>query len=353
MRLFGEEEAEIEKKRNPSVTLIVTVYNDEFFLRKCLKSIKQQTYENLQVIAVDDGSTDSSGKICDEYARKDIRFTVVHKGNGGVSSARNAGIEKVDTDLVGFIDSDDLIGKHYVEELVSIFLKTESNIAMCGYSVISEKGEMIRQYVPSFDSVRNTDGFTRNVREMMDKKFILSVWGKLYQKKKLDIYNIRFDQTLNKGEDLLFNLEVIKDGGSVGTSSYAGYYYRMHDAGSLSRTTEKTAILNAGVLFSCAYQFCNNRSILKESMYLFSKYYFKSLMFYVEGNLSLGTDSKRLKDDIQTIFSQEELKEALGYKNPGDLELLIYDIIFSVKSVNVILLFAKCRMWFKKKFRGY
>lgn len=335
------------------MALVVTVYNDEFFLRKCLKSIKQQTYKNFQVIAVDDGSTDSSGKICDEFASKDSRFIVVHKGNGGVSSARNAGIEKADTDLVGFIDSDDLIGKHYVEELVNTFLKTETNLVMCGYSVISEKGEMIRRYVPSFGSVRNTDVFTRNVREMMDKKFILSVWGKLYQKKKLDIYNIRFDQTLNKGEDLVFNLEVMKDGGSVGTSSYAGYYYRMHDAGSLSRAVEKSVIVNTGVLFEYGYRFCSEQGILKNSMYLFSKYYFKSLMFYVEGSLSSRKGAKRLKDDIQTMFSQKELKKALGYKNPRDIELLIYDIIFSVKSVNVILLFAKCRMWFKKKFRGY
>ena len=91
------------------VSIIVPVYNVEKYLPKCIESILNQTYTNLEVILIDDGSTDSSGKICDEYARRDGRIKVIHKENGGNSSARNAGLDCCTGDFLAFVDSDDII----------------------------------------------------------------------------------------------------------------------------------------------------------------------------------------------------------------------------------------------------
>ena len=106
--------------KEPLINIIVPVYNTEKYIRKCLDSIVNQTYRNLEIIVVDDGSTDSSGDICDEYAHKDARIKVIHKENGGVSSARNAALDLCTPggDLVAFVDSDDWLELNMYETLL-------------------------------------------------------------------------------------------------------------------------------------------------------------------------------------------------------------------------------------------
>lgn len=105
---------------NKLITVIVPVYNVAKYLEKCVKSIQDQTYKSLEIILVDDGSTDSSGAICDKYATEDSRIRVIHKPNGGLSSARNAGLDAATGDYVGFIDSDDYIAPDFYESLLKI-----------------------------------------------------------------------------------------------------------------------------------------------------------------------------------------------------------------------------------------
>ena len=102
---------------NPLISLVIPVYNVEKYLDKCMESVLAQTYDNFEVILVDDGSTDSSGKMCDGYAERDSRVTVYHKQNGGLSDARNFGVEHCNGDLVSFIDSDDYVTEDYLEYL--------------------------------------------------------------------------------------------------------------------------------------------------------------------------------------------------------------------------------------------
>jgi glycosyltransferase involved in cell wall biosynthesis len=102
------------------ISVIVPVYNVKEYLAKCLQSILEQTYKNIELICVDDGSTDGSGAICDEYAERDARVRVAHKVNGGVSSARNAGIELAQGDYIAFVDSDDWLDLDYFEQAVAI-----------------------------------------------------------------------------------------------------------------------------------------------------------------------------------------------------------------------------------------
>ena len=105
------------------ISVIVPVYNVEQYLERCVDSIINQTYTNLEIILVNDGSTDNSGKLCDELAKKDERIRVIHKENGGLSDARNRGIEEAESDLVGFIDSDDYIDNDMYEILLIILMQ--------------------------------------------------------------------------------------------------------------------------------------------------------------------------------------------------------------------------------------
>src|SRR5690625_2953673 len=117
--------------KRPTISIIVPVYNLEAHLGKCLNSILNQTFTDFEVIIVNDGSTDKSGAICDEYVTKDKRIKVVHQGKKGVSAARNAGIKRATGDFIGFVDGDDYIDKRMYEKLYQACIKTRSSISIC------------------------------------------------------------------------------------------------------------------------------------------------------------------------------------------------------------------------------
>lgn len=125
------------------VSIVVPVYNVEKYMKRCLDSILAQTYTNLEIILVDDGSTDSSGEICDTYAEKDNRVVVIHKDNGGLSDARNVGIEKATGEYIAFIDSDDYIDLSMVQVMVEKLEATSSDIVLCNYEYVDEDGRLI------------------------------------------------------------------------------------------------------------------------------------------------------------------------------------------------------------------
>lgn len=128
---------------SPKISVIVPVYKVEAYLRKCLDSIAGQTYRNLEIILVDDGSPDNCGAICDEYAARDGRFVVIHKENGGVSTARNAGLAAATGDWIGWVDSDDWIEADMFEYLLTNALEYDADIAVCGhYEEYGDKAEL-------------------------------------------------------------------------------------------------------------------------------------------------------------------------------------------------------------------
>ncbi|MDU6765984.1 MAG: glycosyltransferase family 2 protein [Gemella haemolysans] len=115
------------------ISVIVPVYNVEQYLERCVDSIINQTYKNLEIILVNDGSTDNSGQLCDELAKKDDRIRVIHKKNGGLSDARNMGIDEAEAELIGFIDSDDYIDEDMYELLINNLKAANADLSMCGH----------------------------------------------------------------------------------------------------------------------------------------------------------------------------------------------------------------------------
>ena len=113
------------------ISVIVPIYNVEQYLRKCIDSIINQTYKNLEIILVDDGSWDNSPRICDEYAKRDNRIKVIHKKNGGLADARNTGLKMITGNYISFIDSDDYIEKTMYEKMIKVILKYNADIIEC------------------------------------------------------------------------------------------------------------------------------------------------------------------------------------------------------------------------------
>lgn len=162
------------------ISIIVPVYNVEKYLHRCVDSIIHQTYTNLEIILVDDGSTDSSGIICDDYAQKDKRVFVIHQQNGGLSNARNSGIQMMHGKYVSFIDSDDYIARDYIEYLYDIMENNNADISICSYKKVFE-GEN-----PELKDTQKEClimGKHRALATLLyQKKFTASAWAKMYKK---------------------------------------------------------------------------------------------------------------------------------------------------------------------------
>lgn len=124
--------------RNDMISIIIPVFNVENYVGKCIESVLNQTYRNLQIILVDDGSTDSSGQICEEYAKKDSRILCFHKENGGLSDARNFALDKAKGKYISFIDSDDFVSKKYIDILYNNLVESDADISICNFIRINE-----------------------------------------------------------------------------------------------------------------------------------------------------------------------------------------------------------------------
>ena len=212
------------------VSVIVPVYNVEKYLNKCIDSIISQTYKNLEIILVDDGSPDNSGAICDEYAKKDTRIRVIHKENGGVSSARNVGIEISNGNWISFIDSDDWIEEDYFEIMLNEAKKENADIVFCGYNRIWK------------NKVETINGFEDN-KSFNSKEYLINALtpqtgiGFCHMKiiKRNSIGQIRFNNELVVGEDALFNVEISKNIEKAFFCKKALYNYRNNESSVVKR----------------------------------------------------------------------------------------------------------------------
>ena len=165
------------------VSVIVPIYNVEEYLEKCVDSILAQSYKNIEVILVDDGSPDKCGDICDKYKEKDARIKVLHKQNGGLSDARNAGIEMADGNYIMFIDSDDYIQNNMIETLYSRIKKDNSDIAQCNFLIVydEDNSEQSNGNMPFDDEVITSDEALERLFSE-DYWYLVTACNKLYKR---------------------------------------------------------------------------------------------------------------------------------------------------------------------------
>ena len=183
------------------VSIIIAAYNIEDYIVKCLESIANQTYKNLEVIVVDDGSTDNTGKLADEFAENDNRFTVIHKENGGVSSARNRGIDVASGDFIGFVDGDDTIEDDMYEILVNNVIKYDADISHCGYKLIENNKETL-MYGSERVIIQDRK---KGILDLLAGSLIEpGICNKIFRKE--IVGDTRLDESLKINEDLYFNI---------------------------------------------------------------------------------------------------------------------------------------------------
>ena len=204
------------------VSVIVPVYNVENYLENCINSVIAQTYQNIEIILVDDGSPDECPAICDEYAKKDSRIKVIHKENGGLSDARNAGIQQAKGKYITFIDSDDDVLAEYIEYMYKLLVKNNTKMAIATHTVVSKKKR-----------INFGEGYTEKIltteecldRMLCDQGFSISAWAKLYSK---ELFNeVRFPKgKLNEDNGTTYKLVLQCDKIAYGNKSIYNYHKR-------------------------------------------------------------------------------------------------------------------------------
>lgn len=202
------------------VTVIIPVYNVEKYLNKCIESILEQSYKNLEIIFVDDGSTDNSGKILDEYAKKDNRIVIIHKENGGVSSARNVGLDRAIGDYICFCDADDYLMNDYVEYLLNMVLTNDADISLTKNMFSNFDNKQIQK-----DKIEEYTG-EQTAIDILSYNIPIGVYCKMFRKEFLDKNNIRFIPDIFIGEGFNFNVDSFQRASKVAIGYKKVYYYR-------------------------------------------------------------------------------------------------------------------------------
>lgn len=216
------------------ISIIIPVYKVEKYLEKCIQSVINQTYENLQIILVDDGSPDNCGKICDEYAKKDHRIEVIHKSNGGLSDARNKGLEMAKGEYIGFVDSDDYIEADMYEVLYNLLKQYNADVSICNFYTVSQGKISIK----NADNGINEYNRIEILKEiLLDKNIQSYAWNKLYKKELFDEIKYPIGK---KYEDIGTTFYLLEKCNKVVVTGKSEYYYINRQDSIVNNVTEST-----------------------------------------------------------------------------------------------------------------
>ncbi len=216
------------------ISVIIPVYKVEKYVERCIQSVINQTYENLQIILVDDGSPDNCGKICDEYAKKDHRIEVIHKSNGGLSDARNKGLEIAKGEYIGFVDSDDYIEADMYEVLYNLLKQYNADVSICNFYTVSQGKISIK----NADNGINEYNRIEILKEiLLDRNIQSYAWNKLYKKELFDEIKYPIGK---KYEDIGTTFFLLEKCNKVVVTGKSEYYYINRQDSIVNNVTETT-----------------------------------------------------------------------------------------------------------------
>lgn len=307
------------------ISVIIPAYNNEKYLPKCLDSIINQTYKNIEILLIDDGSTNNCGKICDEYAKKDLRIKVIHKENGGVGSARNCGLDNANGEYIVFVDSDDYVENDYISYLYSA-LEKDIDLVYMPFNLMDESGAIKNEKEKhKYEQIVFIDD-KYDVKGLNEHN---SVCGVLFKKSML--YDLRFDTSLFVGEDTLFYMSYIKKCKKIKFVPEKKYNYIVYQSSSChgeyseKKYTEIIAWKKIVELFSDMPHACEScRSMLAHTCY----------NMYLKMYVANSNDENKINYVIATLKENYKYMYRFKFKNKERLQILL--LLFFRKLFNKV-----------------
>lgn len=299
----------MDEKKEPRISVIVPVFNVACFLERCITSIINQTIYDLQIILIDDGSTDESGVICDRFAERDDRIMVIHQANAGVSAARNTGLREAKGRYIAFVDSDDVLSERAYEIL--LMNVKENQLPMGHVQLMTEDGILQdtsfyeRKEIPQSEFLRDL---------FLEKEFPYLGYpvDKLFCRAVIENYHLRFDEKIKLNEDRLFVLSYLLHCSGVIFDEHIIYYYRQRSSGMITVTRRNVTVTDSEMTVLRAFREMEKicRSYSEELYFICSRKAFESALDL----LNRVSKEDFQKQDVLKRFLNENSRICL--KNP-------------------------------------
>ena len=302
------------------ISIVVPVYKSEKTLAGCLDSLLAQTYADIEVICVIDGSPDSCGDICDAYAVKDARVKSIKRENGGVSSARNRGIDEATGEYLMFVDSDDTVEPDYCKKMWKAHQETGAELVICGFHHWYV-GRDVKK-VPSNPGVYKTENYGADFLKLYQEGFLNMPWNKLFKKE----FAGRFDTSLSLGEDLLFNMNYLEKCSKVAVIPNALINYIQEEKGNTLSTKKRDNKLEIASKVCAGVQ--NYYTKISGEQALHPVIAGKFVMEFLDECESLPFDKKTPKaEKLQVIKRLANHKEFMEANKKAEVTVLDYKIL--------------------------
>lgn len=317
----------------PLISVIVPIYKVEKYLEMCVESLIHQTYTNLQIILVDDGSPDQCPAICDEYAKKDNRIQVIHKKNGGLSDARNAGLEEVKGKYITFVDSDDYVDVVYIEKLYCALNKYNASVAICGIKITDESRKITDQIeVTDHEKIEVYTGSDIIKKELQGEWVLVTSWGALFD---TDLFEkIRFPVGRHYEDEYVF-CEIYDDLEQIVCISDNMYFYLQRVDSIMGVTYKKQDCIDYLDMWHERITFYEKRERSKLlPAVIQSCLAWNTLYIATNGKYMGDTEKRMLKSDIRKYFWKIFKKPYLtGF---GDSVKLAVKCILALLNENIL-----------------
>ena len=313
------------------ISIVVPVYKVEKYIEKCINSLINQTYKNIEIILIDDGSPDRCGKICDEFKKKDKRIKVIHKKNGGLSDARNRGIKEATGDYIMFVDSDDTIEVDSCEELVKVFKKTNADIICYNFRTVDEEYKELRKNIPF--NLGNTKKITELtydeaiIDNIYRKNIRYEAGSKLYKKNILS--NIEFPKGM-LAEDFYVFYKFLKKAKKIVHFDYQIYNYLQRSDSIMGQKNKKLyrdIYITEKEFYEEVNRVCNSLDDIKQN----ENRHFK-LLIKIYSKIYSKTDDIELQNELK-----EKIKKTNKNRLSSKMKMLYY--IFFVNQFIFVKIF--------------
>lgn len=290
------------------ISVIVPIYNAQEYLDECIQSIIYQSYKELEILLIDDGSTDNSPQICEKYSAEDSRVIYVRKQNGGVSSSRNLGLDMAQGEYVVFVDADDYLEKDIVQHAFNVMEQDSSELVV--WNAIEVNGDKLKCCKPISKQPGNKEEIYASLISNYHDKFymgdyIRAVWGKMLRLDVIKNNNIKFDEQLYIGEDAIFLIQYLSHINRINNMNEYGYFYRILSSSAVRR--HKADLLQQSIIQLKSYKSIignkNNNSLINTSLCVFQWNIFHSLVNNEKYGINTGlTKGKYITSDTYQWF---------------------------------------------------